>query len=102
MTTQPESEERTMNTFPITAAAAEWTIVLHHIHPNGHALVVEHTTALYTGRGEFYSGLRNGDEVSVSRSTYFRPDGTVSHESYAARSVGAWLAVAAADLRFLN
>lgn len=76
-----------------TQTATAWTITGTHMQANGWSRVTETTTATYTGKGEFFTGLYAGTEVTVERDTYFRPDGTVSSEHLAASRGGAWMAI---------
>ena len=70
------------------------------VHPANDAGVVRtdvETTATYTGRGEFYSGLKTGDRVSVVIASYAHTDGTVSEYVSVSRG-GAWLSAKRSDL----
>lgn len=70
---------------------------------NGWHNVTEEYTAVYTGRPEFWTGLSAGDAVTVHRTTYFRPDGSVSAVSVYVSNGGAWLFVNdESDLRDLR
>lgn len=70
------------------SAINQWTV-----GDNGWHNVTEESTAIYVGRSEFYSGLQKGEEVRVHRTTYFRPDGSVSSVSVHASNGGAWLSI---------
>jgi hypothetical protein len=77
-----------------TQTATTWTITGTQIHANGYSNVTERTTATYQGdRGEFFSGIKPGTEVTVERVTYFDPTGRVTSEHLAASRGGAWWAI---------
>jgi hypothetical protein len=75
-----------------------WTITATHVNSNGWHNVTEETMGRYTGSSEFYSGLSTDCYVTIVRTTYFRPDGTVSHVAHCAHRGGASLAVNVRDL----
>ena len=69
------------------------TITGWQIHPNGWSVVTTTGRAVYTGRGEFYSGLTTGAPVTVQRTSYFRHDGTLMCTDIQVSTGGAWLAL---------
>lgn len=54
----------------------------------------ESAAAIYTGAGEFYSGLSTGATVRVLRDTYTHDNGNTSVHYYVSHlDGGAWLAI---------
>jgi hypothetical protein len=83
-----------------TATTTTWTRITDYTYGNGYSHRVDETLATFTGFGEFYSGLHNGDLVTVHRTTAFDPEGNVVRVSYAARTRGPWLGVVESALQF--
>lgn len=76
------------------------TITGWQIHTNGWSVVTTTGRAVYTGRGEFYSGMTTGAPVTVQRTSYFRHDGTLMRTEIHVSAGGAWLGLN--DDTFLN
>ena len=71
-----------------------WTLQGESVNQFGVRFTRETTTGTYAGRGEFYTGLREGERVKLARETYAHEDGKVSvHYSCALIDGGAWLAL---------
>jgi hypothetical protein len=68
------------------------TITEITVNCNNVALIHERGHAVYSGKGEFYSNIKTGDEVEVAVTTYAHPGGSV-HESISISKGGAWLAL---------
>lgn len=79
-----------------------WTVTGWQMHDNGWGNVTETTTGTYVGKSEFFTGLTPGATVNIHRTTYFTPEGDVSHVSYYADKGGAALSIHDpwSDLRF--
>ncbi len=65
---------------------------------NGYVWVFETATGVYTGRGEFFTGVRSGDIVTVKRGTCHRPDGSAGSVYYSVSKGGASLSVHREDV----
>ena len=78
---------------------SEWVLARSVRHDNGYGFDSYETTGTYVGRGEFYSGVRRGDKVTVRRESHVAPAGCVaSRDSWAVSVGGAWLHVQESDV----
>ena len=66
---------------------------MKYTQSNGVTVTEVTTPAVYTGRGEFYSGIATGDPVTLLTTTY--SGGPLAHPRthYAVSKGGAWLAL---------
>lgn len=79
---------------------SEWVLTCSVRHDNGYGYDSYETTGTYVGRGEFYSGVRRGDEVTVCRESHVAPEGCVEgHDEWAVSVGGAWLHVQESDVQ---
>lgn len=67
-----------------------WTEAFKQERRDGWTIVDETAPGTYVGsKSDFYSGVVPGAEVEVRRTQWIRPDGSVSHETYACNVGGA-------------